>query len=102
MTRLIDADKLLTAYGIGIETAVKYPIGDGHGYDTMMLYEIKDMIDNAPTVDAVDVVRCKDCKNWKLVWDELHACICARGMLYTKANEYCSHGRKEKKCTKRR
>lgn len=57
MTRLIDADKLLTAYGLGLETAVKYPIGDGHGYDTMMLYEIRDMIDNAPTVDAVEVVR---------------------------------------------
>ena len=51
MTRLIDADKLLKSYGL--ETATKYPIGDGHGYDTLMLYEIRDMIENAPTVDAV-------------------------------------------------
>ena len=48
-------------------------------------------------LDAVEVVRCKDCKYWKIVWGEVHACLCARGMLYTKENEYCSHGRKKKK-----
>lgn len=26
--------------------------------------QIRDVIDNAPTVDAVAVVRCKDCKFW--------------------------------------
>ena len=86
MTRLIDADELLKI--------AMHP--DAHDY--VDAWDIA----KAPTVDAVEVVRCKDCKYWKLVWDELHACICARGMLYTKANEYCSHGRKEKKCTKRR
>lgn len=57
--RLIDADELLKSYNL--ENAVKYPIGDGQGYDTMMFYEIADMICDAPTVDAVEVVRCCDC-----------------------------------------
>jgi len=26
---------------------------------------VREFIEKAPTVDAVEVVRCKDCKNWK-------------------------------------
>ncbi len=26
-------------------------------------------IEDAPTIDAVEVVRCKDCKNWNTVFD---------------------------------
>ena len=37
--------------------------------------EVRDLIDDAPTVDAVEVVRCKDCKYGlasKDVWCELY------------------------------
>ena len=33
---------------------------------------LKSMIDNAPTVDAVEVVRCKDCKHYNLYRLECH------------------------------
>lgn len=56
MTRLIDADALIpimryttTDNEIGV-----FPIRIGFG-------TIKGVIDEAPTIDAVEVVRCKDC-----------------------------------------
>ena len=42
---------------------LKISIDDGWKPD-MMVSEIWGVIDEAPTVDAVPVVRCKDCKNW--------------------------------------
>ena len=51
--RLIDAD------------ALKKEL---HTWDMQDLYlpvHFEDMIDDAPTVDAVQVVRCKDCEHWK-------------------------------------
>ena len=61
--RLIDADALIEAWGL--QDCVKYGNETAeqqyHSYSSMMLYEIKDMIDDAPTIDAVEVVRCKDC-----------------------------------------
>ena len=59
--RLIDADELMKQYGI--ENATKYGNKNAkqqeHSYSTMMLYEIADMIEDAPTVDAVPVVKGK-------------------------------------------
>ena len=36
---------------------------------------LRSMIDNAPTVDAVEVVRCKDCKHWheETGWCDQHS-----------------------------
>ena len=59
-------------------------------------------VDNAPTVDAVEVVRCKECK-W---WDEYHigslegpgigdgACLenLQNFIDHRGANDFCSHG----------
>lgn len=45
--RLIDADKL--------------PKYDGY---VLSAAEIAKAVDNAPTVDAVEVIRCKDCVDW--------------------------------------
>lgn len=55
MARLIDADALLEQYNL--KDATKYGNKDAdqqaHSYGTMMLYEIADMIEDAPT--AYDV-----------------------------------------------
>ena len=57
--RLIDADELMKNYGF--ENATKYGNKNAkqqeHSYSTMMLYEIADVIEDAPTIDAVPVVR---------------------------------------------
>ena len=50
MSRLIDADELIV---IGFDDE------DGKSFD----FVPKEFIDNAPTVNAVEVVRCKECKH---------------------------------------
>ena len=56
--RLIDADVLLEQYNLKDET--KYGNKDAeqqtHSYGTMMLYEIADMIESAPTAYDTDKV----------------------------------------------
>lgn len=58
MARLIDADALLEQYSL--KDATKYGNKDAekqaHSYSTMMLYEIADMIEDAPTAYDVDRV----------------------------------------------
>ena len=56
--RLIDADALLEQYNL--KDATKYGNKDAeqqaHSYSTMMLYEIADMIESAPTAYDTDKV----------------------------------------------
>ena len=45
---------------------------------------------NLPTADAVEVVRCKDCKY-------LHRTVCPYGISKTpRGNDYCSYGKRRK------
>ena len=56
--RLIDADALLDQYNL--KDATKYGNKDAdqqaHSYGTLMMYEIADMIEDAPTAYDVDKV----------------------------------------------
>ena len=58
MARLIDADALLEHYNL--KDVTKYGNKDAeqqaHSYSTMMLYEIADMIESAPTAYDTDKV----------------------------------------------
>lgn len=54
--RLIDADAL-------VDDGLRFQ--DGYDYDGIMMVRLGDVtksIRNAPTIDAVPVVRCKDCR----------------------------------------
>lgn len=81
--RLIDADLLLEQYNL--KDATKYGNKDAeqqaHSYGTMMLYEIADMIDGAPTAYDTDkvveqlndnfrVVRTDEDLEWNRAMDE--------------------------------
>lgn len=50
-----------------------------------------EIVASAPAVDAVPVVRCKDCKYYK---PDEYECGCdfAGGLPYVKATDYCSYG----------
>lgn len=65
--RLIDADALIAS--LGLQNCKKYGNADAKeladSYGLMPRYEIKDEIDGAPTIDAVEVVRCKDCADFR-------------------------------------
>ena len=81
--RLIDADALLEQYSL--KDATKYGNKDAeqqaHSYSTMMLYEIADMIEGAPTAydpdkvveqlnDKFRVVRTDEDLEWNRAMDE--------------------------------
>ena len=81
--RLIDSDALLEQYNL--KDATKYGNKDAeqqaHSYSTMMLYEIADMIDGAPTAydtdkvveqlnDKFRVVRTDEDLEWNRAMDE--------------------------------
>lgn len=55
--RLIDADALRNVFD-----AMHAIPGSSH-FDHLVLLGIKNHIDEAPTIDAVPVVRCRECKN---------------------------------------
>ncbi len=60
----------------------------GYGKDN-----ICGLIDQAPTIDAVAVVRCKDCKNGELVpdFDGLYSCRGKRKPLHD-PDDFCNFG----------
>ena len=83
MARLIDADALLEQYNL--KDVTKYGNKDAeqqaHSYSTMMLYEIADMIEDAPTAydtdkvvehlnDKFRVVRTDEDLEWNRAMDE--------------------------------
>ena len=57
---------------------------------------VKD-IDDAPTVDAVEVVRCKDCKYYEIGKDYLPYCNhCDGGIAdYPRKDDFCSYGERK-------
>ena len=66
--RLIDANALMKRFYNYYDCVNEFTSKNGYRGDTLMDYEVADMIydciEDAPTVDAVEVVRCKDCKHF--------------------------------------
>ena len=82
MSHLIDADKLEKQEYWGNERCFDYVDAED--------------IDNAPTVDAVPVVRCKDCKH---SWEDLGGLTCSHGVCVdcvVLGDFYCANGERKK------
>lgn len=78
--RLIDANEL-----------IKEAYADGaYGYVDA------EQIANAPTVDAVEVVRCKDCKRFHRNLENDTYCDCVGGLSDPEEHDFCSYG--ERRC----
>ena len=58
-TDAISRQDALEAFGLSEKTR-KYG-GDHSGYDTMMMYEIQDTIENLPPIQP-EIIRCRECK----------------------------------------
>lgn len=86
MVRLIDADKLK-------EHFKRYTINSGIQV-SLDRYALK-VIEEEPTVDAVPVIRCKDCKFSKAYYHGsesnlgMFTYLCTQG-LHVNADDYCS------------
>lgn len=69
--RLIDADELRAKLNKAVENAVEDHCEYASAFTNAAqewsaeLWTVEDTIDDVPTVDAVPVIRCKDCKKWK-------------------------------------
>lgn len=65
-----------------------------HGADLALF-----ALDDIPTADVVEVVRCKDCKFAKHCYGDVFDCTCPitpwasdEYSIFTNANDYCSYG----------
>jgi hypothetical protein len=88
--RLLDANALMEAY---LEEQKKPGI-----------YSVAKLIMDAPTVDAVEVVRCKDCHWWRLVNKRNGCGICSHETFsiddctvdpVTEPDDFCSYGERK-------
>ena len=84
--RPIDADKLIEEGWVL----------DRHGVSNKLLTTMS--LADVPTVDAVPVVRCKDCKHWGcgLPMEMDHAKCCGVGGYMVGENGYGCYGEKKK------
>ena len=64
------------------------------------------MVQDAPTVDAVEVVRCKDCRDCEMCYPEkqigreaTQAWLCKRYKMYRKPDDFCSCGKRKEERT---
>ena len=68
-----------------------------HVYDTNA---VLDSIDAQPTVDAVEVVRCKDCKHYGWEQEPCHGrtqrfCRLHKGLVVVYRDTFCSYGERK-------
>nr|DAV53658.1 MAG TPA: hypothetical protein [Caudoviricetes sp.] len=85
--RLIDADEFEdalenTEYDIS-------PAYEPDGYSHRLICKV---LDEAPTVDAVPVVRCRECRYYAVPGATISFCIHRNGMKFTRDSDYCSRG----------
>ena len=84
--RMIDADLLMKT----VFNDVVLVDGEVKGVGLILA----ETVDKAPAVDAVEVVRCKDCK-W--LYDEMddYCCRSHRGLVRICENSFCSYGERK-------
>ena len=91
MARYIDADALIEEYCGECEA-------DQRGYCDRDICATILWINEAPTVDAVEVVRCRDCKHFT---KGMAVGMCKRNpekpILPMKYNDFCSYGERKEK-----
>lgn len=94
MTRYIDADALIEIFDKDEYDRVRNEYQSGYN-DGLLHAEVvaDDLADDMPTVDAVEVIRCKDCKYWDGDDDDT---FCSElGIFGTGPNSYCSYAKRK-------
>ena len=99
--RLIDADALAKAFR-DLAESVAY-IQKDRTYWSESLISAAEEVDDTPTIDAVPVVRCKDCKHFKTMNLFGNVEFCDRTgeeierWLMVGAEDFCSRGERKSK-----
>lgn len=100
--RLIDANavesKILDCINAFHENMIESgAFGNWKGCTLDGLQKASQIIFTTPTVDAIEVVRCKDCKHWIEEKDLGMYCSCWSGMMSeTVAEDFCSYGERKR------
>lgn len=86
--RLIDADAL----GVGRCSKDILPAAYCAGWNGLI-----ELIEKAPTIDAVPVVRCKDCKfgDWDSEPNDAMVCMRTKDGFWRSGNDFCSFGERK-------
>ena len=64
------------------------------GWDVDLFDLLMDEIDEMPTADVVEVVRCKDCKYYRKMY-KLCSCRSDKFNVYLNDNDFCSYGERK-------
>ena len=92
MSRLIDADALHKAY-MELRNFKQDPqSGDWISLRAVPLTTVIRMLNKAPTIDAVEVVRCQDCKHWVYNFNGCSRNPCTEPWY---ATDYCNYGERK-------
>ena len=95
MAEYINREELLK----DIEDSVRFSARNGVSAELRGAHKIVDRIKSAPTVDVVEVVRCKDCVNFKSTsnpkYCNKHIDDWGNGEIYTDEDDYCSYGERK-------
>ena len=64
-----------------------------HNGDMISSEEVEQAIKEAPTVDAVEVVRCKECQHWQKRHETRGICLKHNAIVtFTTPDFYCAYG----------
>ncbi len=98
--RLIDADKIVKRIDEWLHQTKAIPL------NTSYHFELLDCVEDCPTIDAVSVVRCKDCKHYNTIgcskglgwcenmdWGVTDDFYCANGKQLNKESEENNYGK---------
>ena len=60
-------------------------------------HDIEDWLNNSPTIDAVPVVRCKDCKfgDWNSKPNDAMVCMRTKDGFWRSGNDFCGFGNRK-------
>lgn len=58
---------------------------------------LAETVDKAPTIDAVPVVRCRECKfgSWDSETDDAMVCVRTNDGFWRSGNDFCSRGKRK-------
>lgn len=88
MARFIDADRALE---------IVYERGIAHPNAYHLTNYAMAILQEAPTVDVVPVVRCRNCKygDWDSKPDDAMVCMRTKDGFWRSGNDFCSYGKRK-------
>jgi hypothetical protein len=107
--RLIDADTLLDSLHESLGNAKKWEVKSSFAKDDEARTRAEATIASftecclrikaQPTIDAVEVVRCKDCKYYDVNLADGTTCFCTRLELFNEYDWFCADGERRDPCS---